>query len=74
MKGPVYDWPLAICDPNSLDLSRDIDYHDHVYENVVRENILLHHNNNQKWLYLSGQMPFEMLIFRQVDSEGNTGM
>ncbi|MCJ1387073.1 hypothetical protein MMC17_010202 [Xylographa soralifera] len=74
LKGPVYDWPLAICDPNSVDPARDFDYHDHVYGNVVRENILLHYNADQRWHYLSGQMPFEMLVFRQVDSEGTTGV
>ena len=41
--------------------------------NVV-ENILAHYNEDQKWYYLSEHKPSELLLFRQVDSSGKSGM
>jgi hypothetical protein len=72
LQGPVLDWPLAICDPNSTDPLLDYDSHDNVYADVVRENVMVFHNPRQRWHYLSGQMPSEILLFRQADSEGRT--
>jgi len=47
-------------------------------DNIVRqqyaENVGVHYNQQQKWMYLSNHMPDELLVFRQADSDGNTGM
>jgi hypothetical protein len=40
----------------------------------VSENVLAHYDPKQKWYYLSKHKPYELLIFRQIDSAGNTGM
>lgn len=41
--------------------------------NVV-ENVLVHRNPLHRWYYLKDQQPFELLVFRQVDSTGKIGM
>ncbi|KAI3319612.1 hypothetical protein HD806DRAFT_525285 [Xylariaceae sp. AK1471] len=68
LKGPVYDWPLALCDAQTVD-SRDLNEHDHVFMESVRENIMVHCNPEQRWYYLSGQTTSEILLFRQADSD-----
>ena len=75
LKGPVFDWPLAICEPNSIDVSNDLDYHDQVFpKNNYRENLMLHYSKGQRWHYLSAQMPSELLLMRQSDSQNTTGV
>jgi hypothetical protein len=72
LKGPLHDWPLAFCDANTVSVE-DLDPHDHVFDESVRENIMVYYNPRQKWYYLSGQMPSEILLFRQADSEDRMG-
>lgn len=83
LRGPLHDWPLAFCDARTVD-KQDLEQHDHIFphspnapsspRNIVRENHIVYHNQSQKWYYLSGQLPSELLLFRQVDSEDNQGM
>ncbi|KAI1758616.1 hypothetical protein GGR53DRAFT_516489 [Hypoxylon sp. FL1150] len=83
LRGPLYDWPLAFCDATTVN-QQDLEQHDHIFPskpnapsspgNIVRENQTVYHNPSQRWYYLSGQMPSELLLFRQVDSENNNGM
>jgi hypothetical protein len=40
----------------------------------VNEEVEIHHNSHQQWYYLSGQLPSELLIFKSVDSEAESGM
>jgi hypothetical protein len=47
--------------------------HDHIYGEAVRENVMVKYSPDQKWYYLSAQMPSELLLFRQADSENRTG-
>ncbi|KAI9154909.1 Scytalone dehydratase-like protein Arp1 [Paramyrothecium foliicola] len=49
---------------------RDIDIvpADAVYERVVAENAMIHHNQEQAWHYLADQEASEALIFRATDS------
>jgi len=68
LKGPVRDWPLAICDAGTVDIAKDLVTADVVYEDHVEENIQVHYNPNQKWLYLRDQQPTEMYVFRCADS------
>jgi hypothetical protein len=89
LKGPLHDWPLAVCDAKSV-VAEDFNIMDNlmpgdcntldqfnpgegVQFNVV-ENALLHYNPGQKWYYLSNQQPSELLMFRQVDSLSKRGM
>ncbi|KAF9888436.1 hypothetical protein FE257_008714 [Aspergillus nanangensis] len=71
--GPLYDWPLAFCDAETIEPG-DLQSHDQVFHDVVRENVMVYHNPDQKWYYLSGQMPSELLLFRQADSQNNPGV
>jgi hypothetical protein len=69
LRGPLHDWPLALCDASSLDADNDLIPADIVYPTYVAENLQVHYNSNQRWHYLSGQKPSEVLIFREVDSD-----
>ncbi|KAI9781334.1 MAG: hypothetical protein M1816_002402 [Peltula sp. TS41687] len=76
LRGPLYDWPLALCDASSVDPKTDLVINDNVVSQINKliENVLVHYNPNQKWYYLSNQVPSELLVFRQHDSEGKTGL
>jgi len=63
------DWPLALCDAQSVDFRNDIMAGDIVYENFVTENLQVMHNPDQKWFYLPDQATSEVLIFKSADSE-----
>ncbi|KAF2235632.1 hypothetical protein EV356DRAFT_514155 [Viridothelium virens] len=77
LRGPLKDWPLAICDLQSL---RQSDLHplDEVHRHDVLESHLVTYRPGQKWYYLSEQDPSEVLIFKSVDScvkgEGESNM
>jgi len=73
LKGPLRDWPLALCDPASISPSKDLISIDNVIKGEHAENVGLHYNPNQEWMYLSDHVPTELLVFRQADSEGRTG-
>ncbi|KAI1819345.1 hypothetical protein F4861DRAFT_534523 [Xylaria intraflava] len=68
LRGPVDDWPLAVCDATSLDTSDAVPA-DVVYQKVVTENYMVHFNDRQKWFYLHKQEPHEVLLFKAADSE-----
>ncbi|PMD20216.1 hypothetical protein NA56DRAFT_671594 [Hyaloscypha hepaticicola] len=69
LRGPLNDWPLALCDAQSVDFRNDIMAGDIVYENFVTENLQIMHNSDQKWFYLPDQTTSEVLIFKSADSE-----
>ena len=54
LRGPVRDWPLALCDPKSLGCA-SLQDGDVVFEDFVIENKLLQHEFKQKWYYSSNQ-------------------
>ena len=72
LRGPIHDWPLAVCDAESVD-KRDLSPADVVSLEQAIENMVVHYNPKQQWYYLSNQLPNELLIFRQADSEGRQG-
>ena len=67
LKGPVLDWPLAVCDSRSLQ-DADIIAADAIYERLVAENCIIHNNPTQKWYYVAEQKASEVLIFKATDS------
>ncbi|MCJ1470975.1 hypothetical protein MMC07_009623 [Pseudocyphellaria aurata] len=69
LKGPVRDWPLALCDARSVDYERDTMSSDVVFRDRLAENVQIHHNPQQRWYYLPDQLPTEALIFKTVDSK-----
>jgi hypothetical protein len=66
--GPLTDWPLAICDVESVDRA-DLIASDVVTRTGFTENALVYYNPEHEWYYLNGQMPSELVIFRQSDTE-----
>lgn len=73
LTGPTRDWPLAVCDASSVDFENDGVPGDIVQIDRVTENMQIHNNEKQQWFYLSDQMPSEMLLFKNADSESPNG-
>ena len=67
------DWPLAICDAETVDFENDTMAGDVVDRDAVFENTQVHYNPEQKWYYLADQIPSELLIFKNADSESKFG-
>lgn len=71
LKGPVRDWPLALCNASTCDL-KDLVWSDVVWSSSQTENAPMRYSPKQEWHYLSNQMPNELLLFRQIDREYDT--
>ncbi|KAL0263693.1 hypothetical protein SLS55_002674 [Diplodia seriata] len=74
--GPVRDWPLAMCDPQSVNVDQDLEPCDLVYPDYVVENQQVYFSDAFEWAYLSDQQPNEAWIFLQSDTDpdGKPGM
>lgn len=70
IKGPNNDWPLALCDYQSIDFAADVLPNDLLYINHVGENELLHKASGHAWYYLSDQTVEDLIVFRNTDSRG----
>jgi hypothetical protein len=68
LKGPLRDWPLAVCDATTVNQVDELVASDTVFANISRENMMVHYSEKHQWVYISDQMPDELLLFRQVDS------
>lgn len=68
LKGPVQDWPLAMCDPRSIKPETDLEPCDLVYPDYVVENRQLYHSPRHEWMYLADQQPSEAWVFLQSDT------
>ena len=73
LQGPLVDWPLALCDGSTVDFENDTMAGDIVDKDAVFENTQVHFNPEQRWYYLSDQTPEELLIFKNADSEEESG-
>ncbi|KAK2732803.1 hypothetical protein CKAH01_08624 [Colletotrichum kahawae] len=73
LQGPLIDWPLALCDAETVDFAADAMPGDVVDRDNVFENTQIHYNPNQKWYYVSNQLPTELIIFKNADSEEGNG-
>ncbi|KIM94336.1 hypothetical protein OIDMADRAFT_60671 [Oidiodendron maius Zn] len=69
LRGPLIDWPLALCDASSVDFVHDTMAGDVVDRDAVFENTQVYYNSDQRWYYLPNQLPLELLIFKNADSE-----
>jgi hypothetical protein len=70
LKGPLFDWPLAVCDARSFDQGRDAQVADAVYSEWAYENVLVHHHPDQRWYYFPAMRPDETMLFKCADSDG----
>lgn len=68
LRGPVRDWPLAVCDRSTVDLAKDVKAADLVFARHAVENCQIHYSSCHKWYYLSDQQPEEAWVFLQSDS------
>ncbi|KAF8249054.1 hypothetical protein K440DRAFT_509597, partial [Wilcoxina mikolae CBS 423.85] len=68
LHGPLKDRPLALCDYNSLDLSRDLLPTDLVFPHYVGESYNLLYNESHKWYFVDGQNVDEVWLFKCADS------
>ena len=75
LRGPLRDWPLALCDASSVQPDQ-LAAADVVLKDKVSDNLQVHYDEGQKWYYLQDQESTELLIFRQADSHpsGRVGM
>lgn len=69
IRGPVQDWPLALCDASSLN-PQALHAGDVVFQDFQIENLLLEHHPEHRWYYASEQMPTQAWVFLQGDSRG----
>jgi hypothetical protein len=68
LRGPLHDYPLALCDKQSVDDEKDFEPQDIVDRDEVLENVHVYHRKRHAWCYLEGQEDTELLIFRQADT------
>ena len=66
LKGPNNDWPLALCDFQSVDPA-DAVLNDVLHEDSVGENELLYKDGGHKWYYLQDQQVDDLIVFRNND-------
>lgn len=71
LRGPLHDYPLALCDRRSVDFEQDLEAQDIVDQQELLENMHVYHRKQHRWYYLSGQQDSEVLIFRQADTRPN---
>ncbi|TDZ25529.1 Aspirochlorine biosynthesis protein N [Colletotrichum orbiculare MAFF 240422] len=69
LRGPLVDWPLALCDAATVDFANDTMPGDVVDRDRVFENTQVHYSARQKWYHLLGQMPTELIVFKNADSQ-----
>ncbi|CAK7234179.1 hypothetical protein SEUCBS140593_008853 [Sporothrix eucalyptigena] len=73
LRGPLVDWPLAVCDARTVDFSRDTMAGDVVDRHQVFENTQVHFDEKQTWYYLQHQTSDEVIYFKNADSREPTG-
>lgn len=70
IRGPLRDWPLALCDYTSVDRA-DLVEVDEVHREDILESHGVQYNPSQEWYFLSDQTEDEILIFKAADSHVN---
>ncbi|ORX98665.1 hypothetical protein BCR34DRAFT_640632 [Clohesyomyces aquaticus] len=68
LRGPVNDWPLALCDPRTVNQSEDLVAVDVVTREGCTENVQVYHSSRHSWYYLSDQFDTVATLFSQVDT------
>lgn len=72
LRGPLFDWPIAVCDARTFDLQRDAQDADAVHSEWTYENVLIHHHQEQKWYYFSELKETETMVFKCTDSDNGS--
>ncbi|KAH8704098.1 hypothetical protein BGW36DRAFT_423624 [Talaromyces proteolyticus] len=71
IRGPVKDWPLALCDNSNLNV-HEIEIGDVVFEDFTINNEYIRFSPEQKWHYVSDQQASEAWVFVQGDAKPHT--
>ncbi|OAP56963.1 hypothetical protein AYL99_09075 [Fonsecaea erecta] len=71
LKGPLFDWPLAVCDYQSVNPRSDFEAGDNIYPHLQSESFLIYYSAHHRWHYLSEMQPGEILVFKSYDSHGS---
>lgn len=69
-RGPNRNWPLALCDYQSLCLPDDLEFVDVIHREYVGELIMLYGNSTHKWFFLDHEDVEDVLLFKHADSQG----
>ncbi|KAK1240219.1 hypothetical protein MKX08_007661 [Trichoderma sp. CBMAI-0020] len=69
LKGPLFDWPLAVGDAQTFDAAHDYQISDVVYPEWAYENVLVHARPGQKWYYFHALEDSETMVFKCTDSD-----
>lgn len=69
IQGPVYDWPLTVCDSRTVDYDSDTVAMDVVAQAYTNENTRISHNASHRWYYWDALMENEAVLFLQSDSD-----
>ena len=76
IRGPVYDFPLTLCDRRTVDYASQATAMDIVTSDYVNENTRIYFDEKHKWYYWHGLQVDEVIAFIQADSqaENRAGM
>ncbi|KAL4939104.1 hypothetical protein BDV06DRAFT_225336 [Aspergillus oleicola] len=69
LKGPLRDWPLAVCDARTFLAKDDSLASDVVYPEWTYENVMIHYNPRQAWYYFHELGANETMLFKCADSD-----
>jgi hypothetical protein len=72
LRGPVTDWPLAVCDARTVNIDEDCMATDVVTRTGFTENYQIYPSSDYKWYYLNNQLADEVILFRQTDTDEAT--
>jgi hypothetical protein len=67
IRGPLEDWPLALCDARSVSPD-DLIATDLIYKDRIGETYSVKYNPAHRWLYAPRMSRDEVLLFRSYDS------
>ncbi|KAJ5588641.1 hypothetical protein N7537_011319 [Penicillium hordei] len=76
IRGPVYDFPLTLCDRRTINYASQATAMDIVTSDYVNENTRIYFDEKHKWYYWHGLQVDEVIAFIQADSqaENQAGM
>ncbi|KAI0114265.1 hypothetical protein F4776DRAFT_666933 [Hypoxylon sp. NC0597] len=68
LQGGGNDWPLALCDPRTIDHTSESIVADVVFADRFTENVRLYYSPKHEWYYFKDLKDDEVIVFRQTDS------
>ncbi|KAF5684498.1 methyltransferase like protein [Fusarium circinatum] len=68
LRGPVIDWPLAVCDVNSVDGKTELIATDNVWSYAVFETYNVLFSSKHAWYYIANQNENETSLFKGFDN------